>query len=177
MSRLLNFNELITFLPDFMKQFVEMQEIMKVGDIELERLDTNTQVLLSDAYIEDCDEYGIQKYEKMLGITPNEEESLESRKTAVLLYWNDSVPPTWRILIEKLNNYLDVNNYDLDYDLERYHIDFTIYDKSDEIKSFLERTIPQNMTYNIYSAARNGGIGRIGMIWQDDEIFNLRQVV
>lgn len=179
MDDLVQRKKLIQYLPDFMKQFGEMREIMSVEDHQFDCIDSRMQRVLNNAFIEDADDYGIKKYESLLGIIASAGETLESRKTRVLLHWNNIVPYAYRVLTAKLNAYCGVNHYDIDADLENYSISLSIYGKVDivEIEQFLENVLPQNMVYDIRSSIGNIGSVYMGAIWQDDEIFSLKEAM
>ena len=68
--------KLIEYLPEFMQTFAEMKEIMRAEDEEITAIDENLQKILDNAFIEDCDEYGIRKYETLLGIMASTEDTL-----------------------------------------------------------------------------------------------------
>lgn len=171
--------KLIEYLPAFTAQFREMQEIMNSEDMEFDLINRKIPEVLNNAFIEDCNEYGIQKYESLLKIIPDEKDSLKTRKTRVLLHWNDCIPYTYKALIMKLNILCGVNNYDIDADLENYHIQFSIYSKVNitDVENFLKKILPLNIDYEIYYAIGDTATGRTGIVWQNDEILNLRQVI
>lgn len=150
-DKLINRKKLLKYLPDFMKQFVEMKEINQAGDKEFQHLDGNIERLLNNAFIEDCDEYGIQKYENLLGITPNAEDTLDSRKSRVLLRWNDYVPYTYRVLVNRLNTFCGVNNYTITGDQSDYYLHFEtrleLFGQVKELEDLFERILPENMYY------------------------------
>lgn len=171
--------KLAEYLPAFTAQFREMQEIMNSEDIEFDLINRKIPEVLNNAFIEDCNEYGIRKYESLLKIIPDEKDSLGTRKARVLLHWNDCIPYTYKTLIMKLNTLCGVNNYDIDADIENYYMQFSIYSKVNiaEVETFLENTIPLNIAYKIYYAIGDIAAGRTGIVWQDDEILDLRQVI
>ena len=57
---------LIDLLSEFMKQFKEFKEMMKTEDKMLSVIDEQMQMVLNHAFIEDCDENGLKKYENIL---------------------------------------------------------------------------------------------------------------
>lgn len=141
--------KLIEYLPAFMQQFVEMKEIMKMEDIEVDRIESNIQKVLDNAFLKDCDEYGIKKYEELLQITPDKEDTLEARRVRILLRWNDTLPYTWRTLKRKLDIYCGENQYVLKNDLEHYkiHLHTYFYERwqMDGLKEILEPMLPMNI--------------------------------
>lgn len=151
MADLIIRKKLLEHLPDFMKQFAEIKEICKIGDLEFQHLDANIESILNNAFIEDCDEYGIQKYENLLGITPSTEDTLNSRKLRVLLRWNDYIPYTYRVLVNKLNALCGVNNYTITGDHSEYYLHFEtkleLFGQVKELEELFERVLPDNIYY------------------------------
>lgn len=149
MAETMERKKLIENLPFFMQQFAEIKEIMQVENDEMDRIDANIQRTLENAFIEDCDEYGIKKYETLLGIVPTAEDTLDSRKSRVLVRWNDAIPYTYRTLIAKLNVLCGVNNYDVSGDLKRYELIITTHlsliGQTKELENLLDRIVPVNM--------------------------------
>ena len=141
--------KLIEYLPPFMQQFPEMQEIMKTQNIEIDRINKNMLSVLDNAFIKDCNEYGIKKYENILGIVPTAEDTLESRKIRVLNRWNDTLPYTYRVLLRRLNVFCGVNNYDISGKLEDYELfittDLPKKGQVDELDMMFDGIIPVNM--------------------------------
>lgn len=131
-----------------------MQEITSVENERVDLIDKDIAKIIDEAFIRDCDEYGIQKYENLVGVTPSASETLEERKERVLIRWNDFIPYTIRILIRKLNMCCGVNNYDISgSDLENYYFristHLTMRGQVDEVSDMLERILPQNMVFEM----------------------------
>lgn len=143
--------QLLEYLPPFMQQLLEIKEIMQTEDVEMDGIDTNIQKVLDNAFIKDCDEYGIQKYETLLGIIPSFQDTLESRKSRVFLHWNDDIPYTYRMLVRKLNAFCGVNNYTITGDESAYYLHFEtslgLFGQVKELEEVLEKTLPANIYY------------------------------
>ena len=139
-----------------MQSFKELREITRVEETQLNQIDEDVAQILNEAFIMDCSEYGIQKYESILGILPEITDSLEDRKARVLIRWNDSLPYTIRTLIEKLNSYCGVNNYDLvldrlnDYEITIY-THFRLHTAIQELEATLDKMIPLNVHYETFN--------------------------
>lgn len=139
-----------------MQSFKELREITRVEETHLNQIDEDVAQILNEAFIMDCSEYGIQKYESILGILPEITDSLEDRKARVLIRWNDSLPYTIRTLIEKLNSYCGVNNYDLvldrlnDYEITIY-THFQLPTAIQELEATLDKMIPLNVHYETFN--------------------------
>lgn len=171
--------KLLEYLPPFMQSFGELQEIMRVEDKWMDKLLAGIQKIYDNAFIEDCDEYGIRKYESLLGILPEPQDKLEVRKRRVLVEWNNVIPYTYRTMVRQLNILCGVNNYDIDSNLENYRISFSIYgtEEVSKIQRALDRILPQNIWYEVRAAESSQGRAATGIVWQDDEIITIRQVV
>lgn len=179
MAEMMDRKRLIEYLPDFMQNFSEIKELMRVTNIESDRIYPLIGRILDEAFIEDCSEHGIQKYEKLLGIIPNADDSLEIRRSRVRLYWNNEAPYTYRVLVRKMNMLCGMDNYDIDPEMENYRMEFNIYNASQvaELEELLEKMLPENMAYSIYAAASHSGTASAGIVWQQDEIFYLKEAI
>lgn len=146
--------KLLNYLPDFLKQFEEYQELFKVSDQQLDTLKENINHVLDQAFIMDCDEEGIKRYENLLKIVPNASDTLDFRKQRVLLRWNESSIYTIYDLINALNVFCGKQNYSLHIDDENYTLKLETYlanrDQYEEILAYLKRVLPMNMYY-LYS--------------------------
>lgn len=145
--------KLIDYLPPIMQNFSEFKQIMKVEQPEMDLLDAGIQRVLDNAFIADCDGYGIKKYEAILHILRDADDTLDLRKLRVLIRWNEFAPYTYRVLIRKLNVICGVNGYDILPDLENYILKISIHlsvvKQRAEVERFIERVIPMNMNYEV----------------------------
>ncbi len=173
--------KLLDYLPDFMKQFLEIKEIMQAEDKEMDEIDSNIQRGLDNAFIESCDEYGISKYEALLGITVSKQEDLGARKTRVLSRWNDFQPCTYRRFLKKLDILCGAENYRIDGNLEDYQLCIAISRKAlgarGELEEMLKKMLPENINYEIFEEHPVTGHIYMGAVMQQAEIINIRQVV
>ncbi len=143
---------IIENLPPFMRKYKEIKEILNAEDTEIDELNANFSKVLKNAFIDDCDEFGIRKYEKLLKIVHNSTETLESRKSRVKVRWNDNIPYTKRTLIEKLNVLCGVNSYDLDITDEYYmhlSINLSLFSQIRTLEDVLDDMLPMNVFYEI----------------------------
>lgn len=94
-------NLLSYWMPE-LKQFKEFKEVAKAEEPELRYLLEAVDRTLNNMFIETADEYGIKRFENMMGIYPEEGESLDTRRFNVLVKWNDKVPYTDKELYNRL---------------------------------------------------------------------------
>lgn len=140
---------LIEYQSPFMRKFAEIKEIMKTEDDEMGLAGKGIQRVLANAFILDCDIYGIKKYEAMLGILPNAEDTPESRKSRILVRWNDTIPYTWKTFLKKLDllcdgNYKVKNNFKSGYTVSiTAHLELS--GQVEELGRLLEKILPCNI--------------------------------
>lgn len=149
MAELMDRKRLIDYLPRFMQNFSELKELLNAANDETDRIGRCIGDLLDEAFISDCTEYGLRKYENLLHIIPDENEPVETRKMRVLVRWYDYAPYTYRVLVNRLNMICGVNNYNLQPDPKNYYFkiqtEMGTYGSIDELAHMLESILPQNI--------------------------------
>lgn len=99
MSRL---DEMLGFLPEFLRDFRELREIIVAEEPEFDMLVEYLGSALNSMFIETADEMGLKKYEKLLSITPASTD-IEERRANVMALWFSNMPFTVRALKERLS--------------------------------------------------------------------------
>lgn len=108
--------------------------------------------IYADRFILQASEYGIGRYEKILGIEPGKNESLEDRRKRVYLLWNKKIRWTHRTFLKWLDVYLGKDNYKLSLDYDKYSIEIevtikeSLYFDLDDLGRQVRDTIPANLT-------------------------------
>ena len=94
---------------------------------------------------------GLSRYEKILGIEPGKNESLEDRRKRVYLLWNKKIRWTHRTFLKWLDVYLGKDNYKLSLDYDKYGIEIevtikeSIYFDLDDFRMQVRDIIPANL--------------------------------
>ena len=78
---------LLSYWMPILRNLKEFKEIAKAEEPELIALLEAIDRTLANMYIETADEYGIKRFEDMMRITPDAEDSLEIRRFNVLTKW------------------------------------------------------------------------------------------
>ena len=79
---------LIRYLPDILKRNLDFRILMEVQEkYGLQPVWEAAQAVLDDQFITTSDEYGIARFEGILGLKPDEDDTLEDRRQAVLMAW------------------------------------------------------------------------------------------
>lgn len=140
--------ELIKYLPEFLRGYKEFIELFKVGDKELQRLIDETEPIKNLSFVLFCDEVGIKRYEDILKIPTNLADGLEARRNRVLIRINDSLPYTYRELLNQLRSLCgDDFTVVLLNDIYTLKIDVNLplAGQVDEFDRMLRKLIPANL--------------------------------
>lgn len=153
MTILENINvNLLSYLPQFMQEYREIRSIMASEEPELRLLWELLRKVFNNQFIQYCDEDGISKFEEMLGLHRYENDTLEIRIFRVLTYWNDQIPYTWRVLINRMDQLCGAGNYELRPNFNAYELGITTkFDdakKYDELNNMLKTILPANLGFN-----------------------------
>ena len=145
--------DLISWLPKYLQEYKELIEIMNVENPEIDFLNDEIDTLLKNQFILTCDEKGISRFEKLLGITPSIDDDLQGRITRVLSRWNDSIPYTYKGLIQKLNILCGEGNYELNLINDEYRLELSVFllfgSQIQELKHMLSYMIPANLVVSL----------------------------
>lgn len=150
--------KLIDYLPPIMQNFKEIKEITNAEQKEVDLIDGEISKVLDNAFIESCDEYGIQRYEKLMDISPSADDTLEFRKAVALARWNNKLPYTVRVLRERLNALCGEHNYMLDTEkTDEYYLACMLYDENfvEQVSKLFDNILPANIYYEIFYTASN----------------------
>lgn len=106
---------LIEYLPQFLQEYREYQELFRVLWDEISEDENSildrTDKALKDTYISEADANGIAKWERMLGIVPNAEETLDERRENIRSKMAGRRPFTYRKLQEILDDLVGPGEY------------------------------------------------------------------
>lgn len=141
--------DLISYLPQFIKDYREIKHITDAENPEFQMLSDKTEVIKDNQFIITCNEIGIGKFEKLLNIVPNIDDPLEARISRVIIRWNDSIPYTYRALIERLNNLCGEGNYVVLPNFDKYELEIiaslSLSGQADELDFIITYMIPANL--------------------------------
>ena len=144
---------LLEYLPPFLREYYEFKQLCKSGDIEVSSIDKAVDWNFDSAFISDCDATVLSKYERLLGIIPTSNQSIENRRNNVLLQWNTVASMTLPQFISKLQEYCGKDNIYVDTSREQFYqlvlwlnihkVDVPI------IKDFVDTWLPMNVNYTL----------------------------
>lgn len=138
------------YLPPFMQTYKEPVATLNAEQPEFQLVWKATDRVLYNRFISTADEYGISRFEKILGIFPSSEDTIESRRSRVQSKWFTKTPYTWRVLLEKLmvlcgdTDFVLTNNFSEGYTLTLV-TDLELYGQVEELESIINMMIPENI--------------------------------
>lgn len=148
--------DLVSYLPEFLAEYAELNVTLSAQNPEFQRVWKAADQVLKNEFIETADEYGISRFEKILGIHPLIGETLENRRLKVKSRWFTALPYTWRMLLKKLSMLCGDQGFRV-YPLEKggyqIRVDISIEPESEyllqETQQVLDRFLPANLWYLI----------------------------
>lgn len=161
--------DLISYLPQFIEDYREIKHITDAENPEFQILSDKTEVIKDNQFIITSNEIGISKFEKLLNIVPNIDDTLEARISRVIIRWNDNIPYTYRGLIERLNSLCGEGNYIILPNFNEYEIkiitSLKLSGQVDELDFMIDYMIPANLIvtlknellHNLTNAVFTGG--------------------
>lgn len=142
--------KLIQYLPQFMQDYLEMQKIMEAEQPEVDLAWDSVENALADQFILDATEYGVSRWETMLGIFPKDTDTLDERKFRILAKQNQELPYTLRKLEQVLTILCGKDGFFIEVTYAQYHVlvklALTNEKNRQEVTNILQKMLPANMT-------------------------------
>lgn len=145
--------ELLKHLPLFIQEYREIRTIMNAENPEFQMAEDETEIIFNNQFIQSCNLKGIAKFESLMGIVPEPDDTLTSRISRVLTRWNDTVPYTFIVLCQRLDTLCGEGNYEIERDINNYTMDITTHlelvGQTDELEYMLGYMIPANIAMTV----------------------------
>lgn len=147
MSREIN---AIDYLPEYMRELREIKELYGAVQAELDRGYEEKDAALEECFALLCRSFGLERLEKMLGITPLPTDSVEDRRLRVLTLLNGDTPYTFKRIYEKLVFLCGEGNVNMDYAKEIYTLRVMLQLKAknrfNTVLEMLKKMLPCNIS-------------------------------
>lgn len=145
--------DLMEYLPEYLKQYHEIREIMGTENLELQGIEKIHQQCIDDRFAVSCGVYGIARFERLLGIMPLSSEPLETRRLRVMSKWNNMVPYHYVYVKNQLKMLCGEHGYRLhmDFPMQTIKIRVELVSKHmlESVKEMLDSVIPCNIWIDI----------------------------
>lgn len=151
-NKLIRQAELLSYIPDYLREYDEMKAVQQVLQTEIQRLEDETEAVFYNQFIKECDLRGIKRYEDMLKLQCLDDTELANRKLKLLSRWNRKIPYTRVVLKEELALLCGKDGYTLDIRPDKTIIvKVALKNKSSfaEVAKMLEEFVPCNMVINL----------------------------
>lgn len=146
--------KIIDYLPEYMREYREIQGITEAEQFELEESYEALFRILDNSFLSDADETGISRYEKILRITALEKDTLEERRFRVQAAFLDYSNYTLVSLKKYLTSILGSDGYEVTLLNLEYKVVVKIIlrekDKYDIVNAYLRKSVPANMIIDAY---------------------------
>lgn len=142
------------YWPLIVRGTEEFGQIAVAENPEFNRLAESVYGCLKESFIlpgeeEHATEYGVSRWEKMLGLAVTPDMTLDDRKAAILTYLSIKLPYTWRVLKRMLTELLGEGNVQVSFDNETQVLSVgiasTVGHLREQIDSLLARVLPKNL--------------------------------
>lgn len=140
------------YWTSIVKGTAEFGEIAVAENPEFNNLAKCIYQALCDGFIdEDMSEYGVSRWEHILGITPVAGSSLDDRKAAILTHLSVKIPYTWRVLKQMLIPIIgSEDKFEMSLNNEMGELDIKFKIPASEtpmeaIEQLMERVLPMNL--------------------------------
>lgn len=90
------------YWPSVVGQTDEFKQIAEAENPEFNSANEALYRLLKDNFILEATEYGVKRWETILGLPVNSEMSLDDRKSEIIAYLSVKIPYTWKVLKQML---------------------------------------------------------------------------
>lgn len=173
--------DLVSYLPPFMIPYEELKAAMKAENPEFRAVWEAVDRLFCNRFLSTADEYGLSRFETVMGIFPRDTDSLEERRKRVRSRWTEKLPYTARVLESRLADCLKEYNFSIEADFESsYKMEVIIYSTSDilaeELRHILDIMVPENVaTEIVYERVTSGLPLKLGVYMEQADIIELKQ--
>lgn len=142
--------DLVSYLPPFMQSYKEPVAALEAENPEFSLMWSATDRCLRNRFISTADEYGISRFEKMLKIYPTADDTLESRRSRVQSKWFNTIPYTWKVLLQKLLVLCSDSDFEVTGDFKTGYTlyidtDLELYGQVEELENIINTMIPENL--------------------------------
>ena len=139
---------LIGYIPTVLKEVKQYKALTYGEQPEIFNLFNEIQNALDNQFVETSTEYGVKRWETILGIIPKATDSLDARKTKILIRLNEQLPYTLTAFINMLSN-LFGDNFELNTNFTEYEMELITHIGEiggvDNLKYLIQSVIPANL--------------------------------
>jgi len=158
--------------PPIVQELDEFKKIAEIEEVFFEKFKQEIEGIVDDQFIQTATEKGIARRERMLKISSFADDDLETRRFRVQGAWNEKLPYTYRILLERLDSLCGPDGYVMTLNAGEYSLDIKVEQIKkrmfDEVVKITRQMVPSNMVitvelrYNQHFTLANFTHGQLG---------------
>lgn len=133
-------NPLVNLLSPIYTDIKDIRAILDAAWVVIRTVDDLVMLTLNNAFIQTCDLETLAKFEKICNIVPNENLSVELRRSQVLQVFAAVLPYTEPKLKELLNAVCGVGNWNMTKNVNGYEIHVDVFESFSDIIETLQAT-------------------------------------
>lgn len=141
--------KLINYLPYQIREFKEYKGITTGEQPEFELAWNYWQEVFDNQYIDTAGDYGLSRWEKMLGITPKATDTLKARRIRIKTRLNNFIPYTFRVFMRMMNYLADGEPFEVYLDpgtyLMRFVLQWGTQGKIESLEWLIQEILPENI--------------------------------
>lgn len=145
--------DLIKYLPPVLREVREYKALADVVNPRIDRLNSELARTLDNMFVASADDYGLSRWEALLGIRPADTDTLEDRRVRIILRLNESLPYTMRRLVLTLDSICGSDGYTIELFNQEYRlkvlVELVVKSQFESVRDMLKRVIPANLTLEI----------------------------
>ena len=137
------------YLPSILLKTYEFPLLCDTEQREFDRLNTAVGEVLDAQFVSTAGERGIERYEQIFSIVPQDTDTLDERRFRVLAKINAQLPFSVRRLRQQLETLCGADGYELELDGDRYtltvKVALTAKRNQQAVEELLADIVPANM--------------------------------
>ena len=152
--------DLLSYWMPALRKILEFKEIALTEEEELRSLLEATERTINNLFIETADEYGIKKFEDMMGITPEMGDTLSIRRSRVLTRWASREIYTSSALHDLLTAYCGEGKFNIEELYNAYVVriiaEMPVKGSMETVHSALREILPCNLELILNNSIKEG---------------------
>lgn len=145
--------DLWKYLPGFLKKFREMDKLLLAEEPEFQELVHGQLEMMDNMFILTATDTGLKKFENILHLYPNPDDTIESRRNNVMVHWYSKDVYTLKTLMNRLSMLQGNDNIQIDWDetdnfLLHIITRLELKGQVDTLAQIIEMMLPANIAYN-----------------------------
>ena len=151
------------YLPEYYKGFREIDILAEALFYLLNQLNEDFQQVLANQFVQTADVLGIERFEKMLGLSADLTDDLETRRQRILSKMAVSSIFTYRVLENNLKEMCDNGEFTITSDLDNFIMDLKVRigkkGMLDVLYDLLYTMLPAHIEFNMHNHLPASSVG------------------